>query len=327
MPNGDKVNRRTFLKSATLSIGTASMLPGRSGQREGSGPSLVQRLGYAADARVVIFTSDEFGQCHAANVGVMKCWEAGILKSATWMAPGPWAPEAAEYARGHPKMDVGVHLTLTGSLTRGPAAAMSWRPFLSPAEAPGLYTPDGYLWPNGVEAWKHATADEIKRESRAQIEHALRLGIDPTHLDPHDGIREANLPEFAKLYAELAKEFSLPVRMPPTQARLVELGQPGLRAMISRLGVLMSDESLELWGRDRFRQIFRERAPGTVTDLYIHPASAGPEIEAARKNWKDGVAEFELFTRYRDELQQAIKEEGFIVIGWREIRELQRHGG
>ena len=105
------------------------------------------------------------------------------------------------------------------------------------------------------------------------------------------------------------------------------MGQPGLRSMISDLGVIMCDESLELWGRDRYRKIFRERAPGTVTDMYIHPAIDGPEIQAVRKNWKDGVGELELFTTYRDELKQAIKEEGFIVIGWREIRDLQRRGG
>ena len=107
------MNRRIFLKSACFSVGTARILSASGAQKEGSGASLVQRLGYAADARVLIITADEFGECHASNMGIMRCWEAGLLKSATLEAPAPWAPEAAEYVRKHPEMDVGVHLTLT----------------------------------------------------------------------------------------------------------------------------------------------------------------------------------------------------------------------
>src|SRR5689334_22887431 len=130
-------SRRSFLKSACFSIGAVRALPAA------SGPTLVQRLGYPADARVLIITADEFGECHASNLGVIQCWEAGLLKSITWQAPGPWAPEAAEYIRGHSGMDVGVHLTLT----RGSATGMAYRPLLPPSEVPGLYAPDGYMWP------------------------------------------------------------------------------------------------------------------------------------------------------------------------------------
>jgi hypothetical protein len=223
-------------------------------------------------------------------------------------------------------MDVGVHLTLT----MGNVTGMGYRPLLSRAEVPGLYNPDGYLWQGSVEAWKHATADEIKRESRAQIQQAIHMGIDPTHLDPHDGIM-SNLPVFFKLYCEFAKEFSLPVRTPYTQARLVELGQPGLHAMISKMGVLTTDQGFQSQGQmSYFRKIFREMAPGSITEMYIHPAIDGPEIEAVRIQggwWKIGVGDLQIFTSGRDELRQAIKEEGIIVIGWREIRDLQRRGG
>jgi hypothetical protein len=307
------------------------ILPGSGPQKEISGASLVQRLGYAADARLLILTADEFGECHAANIGVMRCWEAGLLKSVTWLAPAPWAPEAAEYVRKHPEMDVGVHLTLA----TGPVAGMGWRPLLSRTAVPGLYNPDGYLWPYGTETWKHATADEVKRESRAQIEKAIHMGIDPTHLDPHDGI--FNLPadmgshvrEFAKLYGELAKEFSLPVRLSYTRALLAERGLEDMPAIISKQGVLMNDEGLMCETGDSYRKIFHERAPGTVTEMYIHAAVDCPELRAVRNQrdwWKVGVDNLQLFTEGREEVRRVIKEEGFTVIGWREIRDLQRRG-
>ena len=246
----NNLSRRAFLKSTCLSIGAVSVLPGLGTAGEGSGRSLVERLGYPADARVLIFTADEFGESHAANVGIMQCWEAGLLKSVTWLAPAPWAPEALQYIRKHPGMDVGVHLTLTGPA--GGETAVGWRPLLSRAEAPGLYTPEGYAWPGGIELWKHATPDEVKREAHAQIEKALQMGIDPTHLDPHDGLfGPVHMPEFAKLYAELGKEFSLPVRVPYTLARLEKMNQTGVRATIAKLGVLMNDEGVMLAGATR----------------------------------------------------------------------------
>jgi len=331
MRKGSDLNRRTFLNSACLSVGLTRILPASGPQKERTGANLVQRLGYPPDARLLILTADEFGECHAANVGIMKCWETGLLKSVTWVAPGPWALEAAEYIRNHPKMDVGVHLTLS----MGSVYGMGYRPLLSRAEVPGLYRPDGYLWPYGLETWKHVTPDEVKRESRAQIEQAIRMGINPTHLDPHDGI--FNLPadmgshvrEFAKLYGELAKEFSLPVRLSYTRAKLAELGLVDVPAIISNQGVLMNDEGLMCETGDSYRKIFHERAPGTVTEMYIHAAVDCPELRAVRKQrdwWKVGVDNLQLFTEGREEVRRAIKEEGFIVIGWREIRDLQRRG-
>ena len=320
-------NRRSFLKSACLSISTAGILAGSGSEKKGSSePSLVQRLGYAAETRLLLLSSDEFGETHASNTGIIQAWEAGILKATTWLAPSTWAPEAADYVRKHPKMDVGVHLTLT----MGHKEAIGWRPLLPRTDVPGLYTPDGFLYQTGVEVWKHTTATEVKRESQAQIELAIKMGIDPSHLDPHDGILgnlTGNLPDFAKIYVELAEEFSLPVRMPPTQEKLVEMGLPGIRPMISKKGVLMADSGAAMEGRENYRKMLHELPKGAVSEIYVHPAVECDEIKAARKDWwQQGVGEHRLLTKDREELRQALKEEGIALIGWREIRDLQRSG-
>lgn len=322
----DDLDRRFFLKSigfGAASIAMPRILFAGDAKKRGTGANLVERLGYPPDARLLITTADEFGQCHASNVAIFKCWEMGLLKSASWMAVGPWAPEAAEYARNHPEMDVGVHLTLT----RGGGRGVAWRPLLPRDRVPGLCNPVGHLWGNGKVAWAHASADEIKRESRAQIEHAIQMGIDPTHIDAHDGIRSGNLYEFAKLYGELGEEFAIPIRMPPTQEQLVKLGHPSMRARVSQLGVLMCNAGISFRGRERYRQVFREIPPGFVFDIYPHPIVECPEAKAIRgENLESPVGDFEIFTKDRDELIQAIKEEGLILIDWRTIRDLQRSG-
>ena len=40
-------------------------------------PSLVERLGYDKDARLLIINADDFGMCHSANMGTFKAFESG----------------------------------------------------------------------------------------------------------------------------------------------------------------------------------------------------------------------------------------------------------
>ncbi len=319
------LDRRFFLKSVGVGAATIAMpriLFGAGSKK--SGGSLVERLGYPKDARVLITAADEFGLCHAANLAVFEMLEVGLLKSADWMAISAWSREAADYVLSHPGTDVGVHLTLTV----GGGRRIAWRPLLGRKEVPGLFTPEGRLWGNGKQAWAHATADEIKRESRAQIEHALELGMDPTHLSAHDGIRSGDIPKFGKLYGELGKDYGLPVRMPPTQEQLTEQGYPDLRPWLSKMGVLMAGAGTSFVGRTKYRQVFHDIPPGTVFEVYPHPCVDCPETRAIKgKGWKTAVDEYELFTKDRAVLEKAIKDEGLILMGWRPIRDLQRAGG
>ena len=51
------------------------------------GPSLVERLGFAPDAKVLIINADDFGMNHATNEGTIKALKSGGITSATIMTP------------------------------------------------------------------------------------------------------------------------------------------------------------------------------------------------------------------------------------------------
>ena len=62
--------------------------------------------------------------------------------------------------------------------------------------------------------------------------------------------------------------------------------------------------------------------PG-VTELYIHAALPGDEMQAVTNSWQDRAAEFELFTN--DASIRALLEEKKVQrIGYRALRDLQR---
>ena len=47
--------------------------------------STAERLGYAADARVLILNADDFGMCHDQNEGVIRGLKEGLFTSSTMM--------------------------------------------------------------------------------------------------------------------------------------------------------------------------------------------------------------------------------------------------
>ncbi|MHB8329794.1 MAG: ChbG/HpnK family deacetylase, partial [Acidimicrobiales bacterium] len=94
--------------------------------------SLAERLGYAADAKLLILTCDDLGFCHAANVGVYDALRHGLASSASLMVPCPWARGAAAEYRGE---DVGVQLTVNAEFD-----LYRWGPI---TQAPSLLDGDG----------------------------------------------------------------------------------------------------------------------------------------------------------------------------------------
>ena len=190
-------------------------------------PNLAQRLGYSAEAKLVIVNADDLGSCHSANVGVFECLATGTVTSATLMVPCPWAREASSRYRGE---DVGVHLTVTAEYE-----LYRWGPI---THAPSLLGGDGGFPRTVEDVWDHADLDEVRRECRAQIERAILWGFDVSHLDAHMGTMQMR-PEFFDVYLELALDFGLPLRM--TSAAVERIAGFPARAVAADAGAVFTD--------------------------------------------------------------------------------------
>src|SRR5438874_3027613 len=186
--------------------------------------SLLERLGYPPDAKLLIVHADDLGMAHSVNMASIKALETGLVSSASIMIPCPWFPEIAAYARSHPEADLGLHLTLTSewSLYR-------WGPVLSKERAASLFDQNGYLYLTEDVAAAHISAREAEAEIRAQIERARAYGIQPTHLDSHMGTLYQNK-ELFDVLMRVARDNGLPVRvskeMLPTVSSLASVVRP-----------------------------------------------------------------------------------------------------
>lgn len=284
--------------------------------------SLAERLGYKATAKILIINGDDTGMCHAANVATMDALDNGLMTSATIMVPCPWFTEIARYARANPAKGLGVHLTHTSEWQ-----VYRWGPVLGADKVPGLVDGDGYLWRSVEDVYAHAKVAEAKAEARAQVERALKAGIDVTHIDSHMGTMQYR-EDFHRAYLELAAELNLPVRMgsPETYERA---GLPGIREQATKLGLVFPDRLIHEERpepnesrKDFWLRMVRTLKPG-VTELYIHASVDSPEARAVAGSWKERAMDYEIFTRDPD-MRKAMEDNRIIRISYRPLRDLQR---
>ena len=99
------------------------------------------RLGYPADARLLIINADDFGMCYAANAATIKAMRDGIVSSTTVMTPCPWAPHALRLLAENPDLPFGIHLTLIAEHTD-----YRWGPRAPRGMVPSLVDASGFFY-------------------------------------------------------------------------------------------------------------------------------------------------------------------------------------
>jgi predicted glycoside hydrolase/deacetylase ChbG (UPF0249 family) len=272
--------------------------------------SVAERLGYHPDAKLVIISGDELGLTRSANVGIYDALRHGAATSASLMVPAPWGRDAAGQYRGE---DIGVHLTLNAEWD-----TYRWGPI---THSPSLLDGDGGFPRTVADIWDHADVDEARKECRAQIERAIYWGFDVSHLSSHMGALPAR-PEFFDVYLELAVDFRLPLRLAGEPAQRM-VGFP-FRKLAAEEGIVFPDHFVAArpGARRAVERALFELAPG-VTEIQTHPAMDTDELRAACADWP-GRVEDHAYLRDDPSLPDLIDRAGATVIGYRELRELQR---
>jgi predicted glycoside hydrolase/deacetylase ChbG (UPF0249 family) len=299
--------------------------------------SLAKRLGYEENARLLLVNADDFGLCHATNSGIQQLLLEGAVSSATLMLPCGWASEAATWAKEHPELDVGVHLTLTSEWER-----YRWGPVNRKGATDSLVTAEGYFPKDSRTVELQAEPEQVKAELIAQIEMALAHGMTPTHADNHMGSLYglATGRNFLQIVLEVCAAYGLPFRLPrylPQESGQIappELAEQAkqLGALADAMGVVILDylvglpfrlqdgdtyESL----RGNMQQLLKGLRPG-VTELIIHPSLVTDELRSFHEQPDMRGMEFELFRD--EEIRKTLQEEGIQIIRWRELQQLQR---
>ena len=281
--------------------------------------TIAERLGYPADSKLLIIHADDLAVAHSEDVASFDALDKNAATSASIMVPCPWLTEVATYAKTHPDADLGLHLTLTSEWQ-----TYRWGPTASKDRVPSLVEPSGYLWPETEPGKQYIKAEDAEREIRAQIEHAMAMGINPTHVDSHMGMLFAR-PDLFAVYVKVARENKLPFLAflgPDTPKELSSLLLPE-DVLINSIAMASPGIPAKNW-KDFYVNAIKNLKPG-VTEIIVHLAHDDAEMQAVTFGHPDYGAAW----RQRDydaitspEFRKSLEENHIVLVHWRDLRKL-----
>lgn len=249
----------------------------------------------------LIVNADDFGLTEGGTIATILCHEDGILTSTTLMVNMPFAPLAVALAKKHPKLGVGIHLTLTIG-----------RPVLegikSYTDEEGNFRKKG-TYENGLPV---GDEEEIYAEWKAQIEKFITMmGKKPTHIDSHHHVHlQDNLFPIAK---RLAKEYDLPMRLRPVTDKTdydyeIALMLPGFYEETAVPDYFMKN-TFGIWEEE-------------IIEVMCHPAFIDQRLLDISSYSLQRARELQ--TLRDPELKQWIKESGIEMITFADLKKVEK---
>ena len=248
--------------------------------------------------RYLIINADDYGLCHAANEGIERLFENGIISSTTLMAPCPWAEDAVMRALSNPKMKVGLHITTTCEYDN-----FRWGPIARDCRS--LTDRWGHFYPTAKESLLHAGAEDMGREIRAQFDWMTDRGLSPEHIDSHMGtVYGISGASSLEPVFRLCSEHGLNFRLPKNPKTFFPGMSEELAAVVA--GVVATAESMKIGlpeglftddfdvgPQDSYASFKKyylsliERCPDGVSELFLHPCLETPSSRRSMLNGKN----------------------------------------
>lgn len=170
--------------------------------------------------KTLIINADDLGYTEGINAGIARCFQEGLVRSATLMATGEAFENAVQTAKKNRGLGLGVHLVLT-----------EMKPLAGESDIPGLIDENGCLPPTPIDLLGRLLSGRLARESlwkelNLQVSRVLDAGLVPTHLDSHKHVHL--LPQVLEVVLEICARYSIRWIRYPFESL-------GLRKMLSRV--------------------------------------------------------------------------------------------
>ena len=274
-----------------------------------------ERLGYPASARLLVIHGDDLGMNHSVNRATIEALEKGWITSASILVPCAWFPEVVKWAKEHPNADVGIHQDLNSEWTD-----FRWGPISPSDKVPSLLDADGYLPLETPAVAQNAKLSEVETELRAQIDRAKSTGIPLTHLDTHMAALFGST-DLYKLYQKMGYSYGLPIleEWEGTHGP-ISIAPPADEVLIQKVISINPGIEAKDWTGWYEKQL-AALGPG-VYQVIVHLAYDDEEMRGAtydHPDWGAAWRQHDLDMVKSPEFRQFLKEQGFVLVGWREL--------
>jgi len=291
-------------------------LLGMAASAQPSGRTVQERLGYPADARLLIIHADDLGMNHSVNRATFEALEKRWITSSSILVPCPWFPEVARFAKTHPDADLGIHLALNSEWTD-----FRWGP-VSPKDKVGsLLDPNGYFPLLETDVAAHAKPKEAETELRAQVDRARSAGINISHFDTHMAALDQTK-DLLKVYEKLGREYKLPVLLDRAASRPVPRGGsvPQEQVLVDSIIEISPGVPPEQWA-SWYKQTLSALRPGVYL-MIVHLAHDDDEMRGAtwdHPDWGAAWRQRDLDMVSSNDFQQFLKQQNYTLVKWSEI--------
>lgn len=224
--------------------------------------------------RKIVIVGDDFGLSAENNAGIIAAHEHGVMPATCLMVGGEAAAEAVAYARQHPSLAVGLHVSFSDT-----------RPALPPEQIPLLVQPDGHFPPDDAAhraALRSAKGrTQIAAEIAGQFRAFFATGLPCDHVNTH---RHAHRnPAMALLlFREAAKWGVKATRIPWEPSGVLRYARAILlRRLATHYNLAAPDRCVgRKWSGLVLSNLLVDLPPG-IHELYFHPVAATNHMFAA----------------------------------------------
>jgi predicted glycoside hydrolase/deacetylase ChbG (UPF0249 family) len=156
---------------------------------------------------------------------------------------------------------------------------------------------------------------ELEREYRAQIEHVMNVGLQPTHLDSHCGIHTGR-EEIFEMTLGLGREYGLALRASsrPYIEKLRRRGHP------ANDHELMDSYDLDTADKAAHYARMLRALPVGLSEWAVHPGLGNSELQAVEPSWRVRQTDFDFVVS--QEARAILHAEGIILVDYRAIQAL-----
>ncbi len=285
---------------------------------------LAECLDFDKSDTVLIVNVDDVGMHPDYDKAAFSLIDQNKIQTMSLMVPAPNFAVAAKMPKKR-DLPVGLHLTLTNEWQE----KQPWGAVLPAIKVPSLYNEKGYLWPTSEDVAENAKIEHVKMELKAQIDKALAMGLNVTHIDAHMLVNFQSEALF-QTFVEVIEEYQLAAVY--QNYRDQEPKMRNITGSLQAAGIVVPDTYYMQYNPEQraqnsqlaentYRHQVKSLNPG-INHFAIHPSYDTASAREAMADMVLRVSDFNIWGS--DSMQQLIKAEGIKTTDFVKMRELKR---
>ena len=279
--------------------------------------NISEKLGYSKDDKLLIIHADDLGLSRSVNKASFSALKKGHINSASVMMTCEYIDEVGKFAIENPEIDLGLHLTVTSEWRD-----YKWDGVSDSSIIPSMIDKKGHLYDNKKKFVLNANPSDLKKELQSQIDFAISIGINPSHIDSHEGALFFNQDLF-KTYLEIGEENKLPVFVPKLVAAHFDNEFPKPKNVVVIENFFMASPEIEFsdW-ENYYTGILNNLEPG-LSEIIVHLGFDDKEMQditVDHPNFGSKWRNLDYDVISSEKFQNALDNNNIKLVTWREIQ-------